>query len=107
MRMNAMTEDEFYADAVKNMFPKLAESAFMLTTGAGDGRPRPEACLQLGAAILMEKPIMVVALKGQRVPDALRRAAHTIVEVEDVHKDGKKIEAAIDAMLKHVNARPS
>lgn len=70
-------EDEFFQSARDNLFPKLKTSALSITIMA---EPDPKLCMELGASILFDKPIIALVPPGQRVPANLRRVASAIVE---------------------------
>lgn len=91
--------EKYFAHARREMYPKLKRSAMSITILSDD--PDPKLCLELGAAILFEKPIVVLAVKGVIVPDALRRIAAKIVEVDELDDSAraKLAEAIEDALL--------
>lgn len=64
--------------AKSEMFPKLKGSAVSLTIY--NAEPDPKICLELGAAILFDKPIIVlVPDRGRSVPANLNRCAARII----------------------------
>lgn len=83
-------------DVRANMLPKLAESAASLTlyTGGMDLK----LAVELGAAILLDKPIMIVVAPGVKVPEHLVRAADKIIEA-DILGDPKTAAAKVQAAL--------
>jgi len=87
---------EFARRYAKKMFPNLKESALFVSILPNED-PAPESCLDLGAAILYDKPIVIMVLKGNRVPAALRRAADRLIEVEEFDDDAKlQLQAAME-----------
>jgi hypothetical protein len=46
--------------------------------------------VELGASIMLEKPIIVLARPGTRVPPALRRVADAIVEADITTEEGRR-----------------
>jgi hypothetical protein len=68
---------EFLEAAEADMFPKLQSSAMSITIL---GKPDPKLCLELGAAILFDKPLIIFAPPGTTVPANLRRCASAIIE---------------------------
>lgn len=86
--------------AQADMFPKLKESALSLTILGAD--PDPKLCLELGAAILFDKPILVIVPEGVRVPANLKRCAAAIV-YGDPHDPSveKQIRDALADILKN------
>lgn len=72
----------------------LKTSAVMLALLDGeDTYARMEFALQIGHCILSEKPILVVAARGTRIPEKLRTVATVIVEY-----DPENFEAAQPAL---------
>ena len=67
----------YFLHAKADMFPKLKGSALSLIV-AGD--PDPKLCLELGAAILFDKPIVVLVPEGRALPANLKRVASAVIE---------------------------
>ena len=67
----------YLAHAKADMFPKLKGSALSLIIAAD---PDPKLCLELGAAILFDKPIVVLVPEGRVLPANLKRVASAVVE---------------------------
>lgn len=79
LRSNLMTAlDEFLEHARKEMFPMLKGSVMSLIIASDE--PDPKLCLELGAAILFDKPLIVLVPPGKHVPANLKRVASVIVE---------------------------
>ncbi len=91
---------DFFFRAEREMFPKMRESA--LSVNIFSGKIDCKLCLETGAAILMDKPIIAVILKGAKVPENLRRCAHAIVEVSGLQteEDRSKVSAAIQSVMR-------
>lgn len=70
--------------AEREMFPKMKGSVLSLVIG---GEPDGKLALEVGAAVLFNKPIVLVAVKGRKIPDGLRRMAHKIIEIDDFSSD--------------------
>jgi hypothetical protein len=90
-------DDEFYQSARERLFPKLKGSVLSITI-AGD--PDPKLCLELGASILFDKPIIVLVPPGYKVPANLTRVASAIVEGDA--QDGatkQRLQDAIERVL--------
>ena len=90
--------DRYLERARREMFPKMKGSALCLTI-LGD--PDPKLALELGAAILFNKPIVLCVPKGREVPLSLRTIAHKIVEVDDMNDEEsrKLLTAAISEVM--------
>ena len=76
--------------AERELLPMMEQSriAITLITGAVD----PKICLEMGAAVLLDKPIIAVILKGAAVPANLKRVASVIIE-------GDIMDAALQAKI--------
>lgn len=48
----------------------------------------PKLAAEIGAAILMQKPILIAALPGVEVPEKLARVADSVVEVDPTDPTG-------------------
>ena len=96
--------DEFLEHARRDMFPKMKSSAFVLSIM---GEPDPKLCLEIGAAIMFNKPILVVVPKGCEVPLALRTIAHKIVDIDDMKnaESQKTFLAAVQEMAEAARVR--
>lgn len=90
-------EDEFFEHARRDMFPKMKESIISIVIAA---EPDPKLCLELGAAILFDKPIVVLVPVGEKLPSNLARLASAVVQ-GDVKNDVTKqrLEAAISKVI--------
>lgn len=90
---------EWIAHVRKTLLPMLDESAICAVLGPDVGSVDVKIAVELGAMILMEKPILVIALPGRRVPDKLRMVADDIVYADPMSEDGQRqIQEAITAI---------
>ena len=69
--------DEFFDRAAKELFPMMKNAAMSITLV---GEPDPKLCMELGAAIMYDKPIIAVVPVGRRIPANLKRVASAIVQ---------------------------
>jgi hypothetical protein len=90
-------DDEFYEHARNDLFPKMKESVLSIVIAQD---PDPKLCLELGAAILFDKPIVVLVPVGEKLPSNLARLASAVVQ-GDVKNDVTKqrLEAAISKVI--------
>ncbi len=93
--------DEYLERARREMFPKMRNSAFVMTIV---GEPDPKLCLEVGAAILFDKPILLLVPRGRRVPLALRTIANKIVEldgdgVDPSDADKERLSTAVNELM--------
>jgi hypothetical protein len=59
---------------------KLMDSAVFLSIGSDVGKFDVQQATELGAALLMDKPILLVCPRGRKLPVRLRRAADFVVD---------------------------
>jgi hypothetical protein len=73
-----------YADRVqKEMVPRLADSSACISIAPFDGGEGDvKYWVELGASIMMDKPIMIVAAPGSELPAKLIRVADLVVYVD-------------------------
>jgi hypothetical protein len=83
-----------YAEhALTEMVPKLAGSsvAFSLVPQGGEyAQGDVKYWVELGAAIMLDKPIVVVAAPGQALPERLVRVADEVVRADLTTEAGQK-----------------
>lgn len=65
-----------------DMYPKLAGSNMVMTLHA-DGKPSVQGMVETGAAVILDKPIILVVFDRFAVPNKLRRVADEIVELPE------------------------
>lgn len=81
-----------------DLLPKMENSAICLAVS--DGRVHADMAVQIGAAILLDKPIVLVALNGEPISQALQRAATAIVRGSVTDQATKeRLHAAISKAL--------
>jgi hypothetical protein len=79
--LNQSEVKDFLQRADREMFPKMRGSALSLVIGTD--KPDAKLALEVGAAVLFDKPLLVVIPRGRVIPDGLRRIAAEIVEIDD------------------------
>lgn len=86
-------------DAEKEMLPMMEKSA--LTLCIFPGKVDIKLCVEIGAAILFDKPIIVVVTGDKPVPANLKRVASAIVQCDDMKDEAAraKIDDAISRVL--------
>lgn len=63
--------------AKEEMFPKMKESALSVTIF--NSEPDPKLCIEVGAAVLFDKPLIILAPNGAKLPANLKRLASAII----------------------------
>jgi hypothetical protein len=89
--LNTKEAKDFLSYAETEMFPKLEAS--LMSMVVCDGRHDAAMAVQLGAMLLMDKPLIVVVVKGAKVSAKLRMIADELVEI-DVFDDTAREEVA-------------
>jgi hypothetical protein len=77
--MNEHEEAEFARHVREQVTGPMAES-FAVTT-IWSGEPDWKICLETGAAVLLDKPIILLVVPGVKVPDKLAQIADDIIEM--------------------------
>jgi len=77
-------EDKAWADYSesfrKHTLPKILSSAIFLSIGVEAKDLDVKMATELGAALLMDKPLLLVCPRGRQIPEALRRAAAEVID---------------------------
>ena len=92
--------DDFVDGVRRDALAKISDSAFVMSlVPRGDTDIKFE--VELGLAIMLDKPILAVVLPGAAVPERLRRVADEIVEADiDLEAGRRAIGAAMERMGK-------
>jgi hypothetical protein len=94
---------ETYTDAFgKRVLPTLLASRVVLqvATGSGTDGLRVQAATEIGIALLLDKPLLLVIPRGETCSASLRRAAAVVVD--DVDMDDPTSKARILAALEQI-----
>jgi hypothetical protein len=71
---------EAHLDAFHKKCEALADSNIMMTLVGPDPNDLDiQQCLEIGAAVLLDKPFMVIVPKDRKVPENLKKIASVIV----------------------------
>ena len=87
-----MTDEDEYLDHFKrDAVPKIASSAYVMNIVPDADEIDAKVCLEIGAAILMNKPLVLVVTPGRPLPPGsnLRRVATEVIEA-DLNTDAGK-----------------
>lgn len=72
---------DFGASFRRDGLPKILSSSVCLSIISGDGTDFDvKQAVELGAMLLLDKPILLVCARGATIPSRLRRAADVILE---------------------------
>lgn len=82
---------------VWDLVPKIAASHYFVTYTRTDGEADVKLAVELGFAVLMDKPIIALVAPGARVPNKLVLVADAIIEHDIRDADGvaRKLREAI------------
>jgi hypothetical protein len=83
----------------ETLVPKMAESETVLVISPEFGDFDVEFALQIGASVLLEKPMLVVLPVGRTIPPKLQRLADRIITV-DLLDDAEAAQKQIQSELK-------
>lgn len=77
----------------------MARSAVVISIFDDGGELNIDFALQIGAMILLEKPILLLVHPGQKVPEKLRLVADEILEVspDDIDTEAPELREKIQA----------
>jgi hypothetical protein len=64
----------------REVLPKLLDSAIFMSIGSEVGTFDVRQATELGAALLMGKPILLVIPRGRKISPQLRRAADEVID---------------------------
>lgn len=79
----------------------MAQSAFVFSLYPKDGEFDVDFALQLGAMLMLEKPVLMLIEPGQEIPAKVRAVADEILEVstDDIDLGGATIAAKIKEFM--------
>lgn len=80
----------------ENVLPNIADSTQFAALISGK-MPDAKMCLEIGAAVLLDKPIIAICFEGAAPSQHLLKIATKIVEVEDLSspRDMEKVRKAL------------
>lgn len=87
-------EDELKRIA-KSCGPKIENSKVFVSLVSKNYIEDPICALQLGIAILLGKPLAVIAIDGAEIPETLRKMAFHVDHVENAKEAAASVKAAI------------
>jgi hypothetical protein len=79
----------FRGHVMAEMLPKLLDSSLMVSlcpTDVGDAK----YWVELGASIMHDKPIIVVAAPGRKIPERLLRVADKVIRADLSSEEGMR-----------------
>jgi hypothetical protein len=73
----------------ENVVPNLKDSSIFISITPNDGKPDVKFAVELGFAIMYDKPIILAIPPGTKVPDRLVKVADRIVEIDMNDEDSR------------------
>jgi hypothetical protein len=99
------SDDRAWADYSQDfrdrVLPKLLDSAVFLSIGSEVGEFDVRQATEIGAALVFDKPILIVVPKGRNIGMRMRRAADVVVDDWDAHDPASQ--ARMVAAIKQLN----
>ena len=90
----------FAQDWIKRVLPNMKDSAMVMTIAPNGGEADVKMAVEIGFAILLDKPLIVVAPPGRHMAERLLRIAdHVITEDVTTEAGRKQIEVALKAVM--------
>ena len=81
---------KFARQVAKDAMPKIAGSAYVINIAPVKGDHDIKVAVEIGLAILMDKPLIVFAPKGRTVADRLLRIADHVIEGDTGTEAGRE-----------------
>ena len=76
-----MVKSSFVKQVLRDLYPKIANTSYFITISPPTGSEADvKQAVEIGLAILMDKPIIVVVPQGRTIPGKLGRVADYVVE---------------------------
>lgn len=101
-RAEAAGVEAYLRRARRELLPKLRRSqAFLSICPSAEDEPDLQFALELGLAVLLDKPILAVVPKGRTCPPGVARIAHIVLENVDIDNplDSQRVQDAVNALL--------
>lgn len=77
--------EEYFEHVRRELVPMLNKSTVTMTLVPPEGSHDLKYAVELGLMIMMDKPIIVLAVEGRPIPPKLRAVADEVVEVSSLN----------------------
>lgn len=95
--------DQFVTHERESTLKQMTDSTFVMSLVPKPGDIDIKFAVELGMAIMLNKPIMALVLPGAEVPEKLRLVADEIVVADlDIDSEKAKIGLAISRMMERI-----
>ena len=81
---------KFARQVAKGTVPAMADSAYVINIAPAKGDYDVRVAVEIGLAILMDKPLIVFAPKGRTIADRLLRVADHVIEGDTSTETGRE-----------------
>lgn len=90
----------------QNIFPALVSSDIALSIPADDGQFDVRQAAEVGASLILDKPVIILVVKGRTISDRLRRCADVVLDDWDMNNPAslERLQGAIDKIRGSNNA---
>lgn len=90
---------EWVGHVLTEVVPKMEASSVTVSLLPESGRGDVKFWVELGASIMLNKPIIAVVVGDGEVPERLVRVADEVVRLSDLDDGGEELAAAIQRVL--------
>ena len=98
-----MTADEDFIKWAQGAVKGMKDSAMFMQIFTADISKDPTPALQLGYAMMLDKPIVIVAPRGTPIPENIKKAARAIAFFDQ--NDAESVSVAVIEVLKEAGLR--
>lgn len=87
----------------QKVLPAMESSRIVLSIAPSDGRPDAKFCVELGFAIMLGKPIIMIARRDAALPARLLAVADEVIRVDlDDPADARRAQALVAAAMERL-----
>jgi len=106
-----MIDNEKYKEwmhrVIKDSGSKIADSKVYLSLFSEGSDRDPQCLLELGIAMMLDKPIVVVATEGVKIPENLRKVAVIVENVDSsIPSDMKRAMRSVGKVISEIAEKP-
>jgi hypothetical protein len=91
--------NEFVTQCNDELQPKLERSGFVMSLVPDADKVDVKFAIETGMAILMDKPIVIIAMPGTHIPEKLRKVADEVLVADIRTKAGQRKAAELVAKM--------
>lgn len=91
--------EEFVSHCSDELQPKLEQSGFVMSLVPDPDKIDVKFAVETGMAILMDKPIVIIAVPGTPIPEKLRKVADEVLVIDIRSEEGQREVARVVARM--------